>query len=138
VAAFARWPGVIAAGRTSDQVCITMDWTATMLALAGTDAEPGSPLDGLDLMPALTGGSVVPRDLYWRIFQRSKQKALRSGDYKYLATAEGEFLFHLAADAGEKNDRKVNEPGVLAELKQKYARWEGGVLAPIPLDPRYA
>jgi arylsulfatase A-like enzyme len=138
VAAFARWPGVIAAGRTSDQVCITMDWTATMLALAGTDAEPGSPLDGLDLMPALTGGSVVPRDLYWRIFQRSKQKALRSGDYKYLTTAEGEFLFHLAADAGEKNDRKVNEPGVLAELKQKYARWEGGVLAPIPLDPRYA
>jgi arylsulfatase A-like enzyme len=138
VATFARWPGVIPAGRTCDQVCITMDWTATLLALAGAVADSRAPLDGIDLMPMLTGGPTVTRDLYWRTFQRGKAKALRSSDYKYLATDAGEYLFHLPTDAGEKNDRKAHEPALMTELIQKYGRWETQMLAPIPLDPRFA
>jgi len=34
VPAIVRWPGVIAAGQSTDQVAITMDWTATMIAAA--------------------------------------------------------------------------------------------------------
>ncbi|HEV7586725.1 MAG TPA: sulfatase-like hydrolase/transferase, partial [Longimicrobium sp.] len=85
VAAVARWPGVVPAGRHTDQVAVTMDLTATFLALAGGRAPDAAPLDGIDLMPVLTGGSgAVRRELYWRIFQRRKEKAVRSGDWKYL------------------------------------------------------
>jgi arylsulfatase A-like enzyme len=135
VAAAARWPGVIRAGSRCEQVCATFDLTATAAALAGVRADAVAPFDGIDLMPALRGGRSEPRDLYWRLAQRRKQKALRSGDWKYLATAkEGEHLFDLATDPGEKHDRKAERPELLAELRRKYAEWERGMLTPIPLD----
>ena len=90
-------------------------------------------------MPALTGRrGAVPRDLYWRIFQRRKQKAMRSRDWKYLQTDAGEFLYDLAADPGEKQDRKADHPAIFQRLKAKVAAWEREVLPPIPLDPARA
>jgi arylsulfatase A-like enzyme len=133
--AFARWPGVIAPNTTSDQVAITMDWTATLIARAEARADPAAPLDGIDLLPALTGSAPVSRDLYWRLSQRGKQKAMRSGDWKYLVTTDGEHLFDLAADPGEKSDLKDRQVNVLATVREKYASWEREVLAPVPLDP---
>lgn len=137
VAALARWPGQIAPGSTAGQVAVTMDWTATLLALAG--ARAAQPLDGIDLMPALTGGAGhTSRDLYWRISQRRQEKAMRSGDWKYLRTADGEFLYDLASDPGEARDRRAEEPAVFAALQRKLAAWEAGVLPPLPLDPARA
>ncbi len=138
VAALARWPGRIPSRSSTDQVAITMDWTATLLALAGASADAAAPLDGIDLMPALTGAAPVERDLYWRIFQRAKQKAMRSGVWKYLQTGDGDFLFDLQTDVGEKHDGAKEHPDLLASLKAKYATWEGQVLPPIPLDPKYS
>jgi arylsulfatase A-like enzyme len=135
VAAVARWPGVIAAGSRCEQVCATFDLAATAVALAGTRADAVAPFDGIDLMPALRGGAPRPRELYWRLAQRRQQKALRSGDWKYLATAEdGEYLFDLATDRGEKDDRKAERPEVLVRLQRKYKEWEREMLTPIPLD----
>ena len=137
VPAFARWPGVIPPNTTTDQVSITMDWTATLLARAGATAERSAPLDGIDLLPVLTGsGRSQPRDLYWRVFQRNKSKAMRSGDWKYLATTDDKFLFDLQRDPGEKTDLKAQHPDVLTRLEQKYAEWERSVLPPIPLTTK--
>jgi arylsulfatase A-like enzyme len=139
VPAVARWPGVIPAGGHAGQVAVTMDLTATFLALAGArDLAAGAP-DGIDLMPALTGerGS-VRRELYWRIFQRRKQKAVRSGDWKYLWTETGEFLHDLAADPGEARDLKAEHPAIFQQLRAKVAAWEREVLPPLPLDPARA
>jgi arylsulfatase A-like enzyme len=135
VAAVARWPGLVPTGSRCEQVCATFDLTATAAALAGARPDAAAPFDGIDLMPALRGGAPRPRELYWRLAQRRKQKALRSGDWKYLATAEaGEYLFDLATDPGEKHDRKTERPEVLAELRRKYTAWEREMLIPIPLD----
>lgn len=138
VAAVARWPGVIGAGSRCEQVCATFDLTATATALAGAHPDSAAPFDGIDLMPALRGGAPRPRDLYWRVAQRRQQKALRSGDWKYLATAkDGAHLFDLATDPGEKRDLKAERPELLAELERKYAAWEREMLTPIPLDERH-
>jgi arylsulfatase A-like enzyme len=136
VPAIARWPGVIAPNTTTDQVAITMDWTATFLSLAGAQPAPNATLDGIDLVPALTGGAPVSRELYWRIAQRRQQKALRRGDWKYLVTADGESLFDLAKDAGETTNLAATRADVLEELRAEYAAWERQVLPPVPLDPR--
>jgi arylsulfatase A-like enzyme len=139
VAAMARWPGVIPAGTSTDQVAITMDWMATLLAAADVVADPAQPLDGMDVMPQLTGSSpLVPRELYWRTFQRTRHKALRSGNWKYLVTEDGAYLFDLPVDPGEAHDRKRDAPDVFARLETAYAAWEDEVLEPIPLDPRFA
>src|SRR5262245_10233304 len=50
VPAIARWPGTIPAGRVTDQAAITMDWTATILGVTGSQADPAYPLDGENVL----------------------------------------------------------------------------------------
>ncbi len=134
VPAFVRWPGKIAAGSTSKQTVITMDWTATILAAAKAKADVSFPLDGVNLLPLLTGKQKkFDRTFYWRTFQRGKQKALRDGNWKYLQDEDADYLFDLMADPGEKNDLKNTNPAVFQRLKNKYAEWEKTVLPPVPL-----
>jgi arylsulfatase A-like enzyme len=134
VPAFVRWPEKIQPGQVTDQVAITMDWSATILKLAGAKAGKTSPLDGIDLMPVLTNKTkTIERTLYWRTFQRTKQKALRSGNWKYLQDENGEYLFDLKNDRAEKHDLKDQNAAVFLKLKEKYAAWEKTVLEPIPL-----
>lgn len=132
--AFIRWPGVITAGSNTQQVAVTMDWTATILAAAGAKPDPAFPLDGINLLPICTGKKKpVSRTLYWRLFQEVKHKAVRDGDWKYLQTEKGEFLFNLIQDPGEKNDQKEKEPARFQQLKKKYSAWEKEVLVPVEL-----
>ncbi|MBL7738239.1 MAG: sulfatase-like hydrolase/transferase [Chitinophagaceae bacterium] len=134
VPAFIRWPGKIRANTITNQPAITMDWTATILALAKAKPHPGFPLDGIDLMPVCTGKkNMVERTFYWRIFQRRKQKAIRDGDWKYLKDEKGEYLFHISADPGEMNNLKEEQKDIFIRLKQKYSDWEKTVLEPVPL-----
>jgi arylsulfatase A-like enzyme len=110
-----------------------MDWTATILQAAGAKADKNFPLDGIDLMPVLTGKKKdIGRTLYWRISQRTKQSAIREGKWKYLRDDKGEYLFDLSADQGEKSDLKLKEEKMFAMMKEKYDTWEKTVLEPIP------
>src|SRR5215510_8045771 len=52
-----RWPARLPAGKTSEQVAMTMDLTATILAAAGAVAPPGHRPEGIDLLPILRGDS---------------------------------------------------------------------------------
>lgn len=134
VPAFVRWSSKIAAGQTTNQVATTMDWTATILAAAGARPHKNFPLDGIDLMPVLMGETKnIQRTLYWRTFQRQKQKAVRDGEWKYLQDEEGEYLFNLADDQQEKNDLKEKHQDIFDRLKKKYAAWEGSVPKPLAL-----
>jgi len=134
VPAFVRWPGKIKPGIITQQVAITMDWTKTILSAGGAKAHKDFLLDGINLLPILTGEKKnLERTFYWRTFQRSRQKAIRDGNWKYLQDAEGEYLFNMIADPGEKNDVKAGEETLFKRLKQKYADWEKTVLKPVPL-----
>ena len=134
VPAFVRWPGKIKAGTVSQQPIITMDWTATILAAANAKPLPGFPLDGMDLMPLFTGKTAeTERTFYWRTFQRTKQKALREGNWKYLQDEQKEYLFNLLADPGETKDLKTRHTDTFQRLKNKYGKWEKTVLQPLPL-----
>jgi arylsulfatase A-like enzyme len=135
--AFVRWPGKIHASTTTDQPIITMDWTATILALANAKPDPQFPLDGIDLMPVCRGKKkIFDRTFYWRVTQRSQQKAIRQGKWKFLLDEKGEYLFDLSQDAGEKNDLKEKETKVFARLKKKLSDWEKTVLTPVPLPKK--
>lgn len=129
-----RWPGVFPPGKESDQVVITMDWTATILAAAHVESNSEYPLDGIDLLPIGSGTAPVqPRTLAWRTFERTRHKALRSGDWKYLDDEKGAYLFNLAQDPGEKNDLKKSFPEQYARLKELYRDWEIQMYLPVPL-----
>lgn len=132
--AFIRWPGVIPANSVTQQVAVTMDWTASILAAAGAKPDPAFPLDGINILPICSGKKKTEsRTLYWRLFQETKHKAMREGDWKYLQTEKGEFLFNLLNDPGEKNDLKEKNPALFRHLKEKYSEWEKQVLPPVEL-----
>ncbi len=137
VPAFVRWPGRIKAGLISQQVVITMDWSATILALAGAKANNDFPLDGIDLLPILVQNHIpIERELYWRTFQiydNNKHNAMRMGNWKYLKDEKGEYLFDLATDQWEKNDLKTKQIRQFNKMKLKFVNWEKTVLQPIPL-----
>ena len=134
VPAFIRWPGKIKPNSSTAQVAITMDWTATILAIAGAKANPEFPLDGKNLLEICTGKKqTFDRTLYWRTFQVGNQKAMRDGNWKYIKTDQGEFLFDLATDPSEKINLKEKSPQMFEKLKSKYSDWEKTVLQPIPL-----
>lgn len=134
VPAFVRWPGRVRSAVTTRQVAITMDWTATILSAAGVKAHKDHPPDGKDLMPILTEKQKpFERTLYWRTFQRTQQKAMRQGKWKYLQDEKGEYLFDISTDRAEKNNLRQREEKRFNKMKEQYSRWEKTVLKPIPL-----
>ena len=76
------WPGTLKPG-VFEQPVIQLDLHATALAAAGVEAKPEWKLDGVNLLPFLTGEkSGAPHDaLYWRF---GEQMAIRMGDYKLV------------------------------------------------------
>ncbi|HEX5155495.1 MAG TPA: sulfatase-like hydrolase/transferase [Parafilimonas sp.] len=134
--AFIRWTDSITPNTVTNQVAVTMDWTATILSLAGAKPDPEFPLDGIDLMPIINSKErEVSRILYWRISQRKQQKAIRYGNWKYLQDEKGnEYLFDLKLDPNEHYNLKNRQQAVFEDLKYKYDRWEKTVLKPISLE----
>jgi arylsulfatase A-like enzyme len=129
----AHWPQAIAAGGTSEQLCMTMDWSATVLDAAGVEADPGHPLDGVSLLPVLRDPArAFDRPLYWRMNHR-QQRALRRGPWKYLKVDAHEYLFDLPADERERANHGPREPERLAAMRADWEAWNA-TMPPIPQD----
>jgi len=81
-----QWKGRIPAGRVDDRPVIQLDILPTALAAAGVAARPEWKLDGVNLLPFLSGEkSGAPHEaLYWRFGQ---QIAVRKGDWKLVKGA---------------------------------------------------
>ena len=106
VPAIVRWPSVLPSGVTSDQVGITMDMTATILAATAATVPTETRLEGRDLMPILSGKApLTERTLFWRNpLATHTQRAVRQGEWKLLLDGDSEFLFNLRDDPGERYD----------------------------------
>ena len=132
IPAIARWPGRFRVG-TADQVCISMDWVATLLEAAGAKPDPAYPLDGISLIPALTTASApVVRKLFWR-YHANAQQATRQGDMKWLKMRDNDFLFNVVRDPLERANLKAREPEVYRRLIADYKAWDATML---PIDPK--
>ena len=143
---FVMWqPGTIKPGRVIEHPVITMDVTATALAVAGAKVPDGQPLDGIDLMPVATGQAPpAPRTLFWRsrkINHRARTnevdaRAVRDGDWKLYWRGNQPKLFNLKDDVGETQDQNSQRRDVLEKLIGKLDAWEKQVSPPEELYAR--
>ncbi|MFV2065502.1 MAG: sulfatase-like hydrolase/transferase [Pirellulales bacterium] len=128
-----RWPGVIPSGQVSDQVCITIDFSASIVRLAGGQTPAGRPFDGIDIVKLLEEGQPVQkRTLFWRGRRGERTwRAVRDGDLKYVRRTDekrlDEYLFDLKTDVGEKHDLSASRPHDLRRLKELLSEWEAEV-----------
>jgi arylsulfatase A-like enzyme len=126
VPAIVHWPGRVPPGRTTDQITVTMDWTATLIAIGGATPDPAYPLDGLDLSPLWWGGPArFDRTIFWRT---RMQDAARHGRWKYLRADRGESLFDIPGDPGERADLAAYDPATLASLRAEFREWNKQML----------
>ncbi len=121
----AQWKGRLPAGRTYDFPVLNLDVLPTIVTAAGGRLDGGAKLDGVDLLPYLTGKkSERPHQtLYWRY---GPQWAVRHGDHKLVVSRGGSGrpeLYDLVRDIGESKDLAPTMPEKVKELQALYERW---------------
>ncbi len=130
------WPGKIPAGTVIEDPVISLDVTPTCLAAA--DLPLTEDLDGIDLLPRLTGKTkaLPERDLYWKFWN---QAAIRRGDWKYMQLSDGrEWLFNLAEDMSESHNLLSQHPEraerLRAALEKQLGEFEPNHLKSGPVN----
>jgi arylsulfatase A-like enzyme len=122
----AQWKGKIAAGSSYSHPIQNLDILPTAVVAAGGEIDPSWKLDGVDLLPFLTGakGEARPHEtLYWRF---GDQWAIRHGDYKLVVANGGSGrpeLYDLGSDLGESNDLAIAQPEKATELLRLWQAW---------------
>jgi arylsulfatase A-like enzyme len=109
----------------------SLDIAATSLTLAGDTAESMDDLDGINILPFLTGSEKgMPHDiLCWR---RGPAGAVRSGAWKLIRVDDQPpLLFHVNNDIGETNNLAESNPEKVEELLSYYATWESEMVEPL-------
>ena len=125
----ARWTGKIQPKQVVDTPIVSRDLFPTITAAAGA-APSDRKLDGIDLMPYLTGGfktGQIHEALFWR---NGPNRAMRRGDWKLIVMGEKVRLYNLAEDLGEKRDLASTKPETVGEMKSALAKWESELVAP--------
>jgi arylsulfatase A-like enzyme len=132
----AQWKGKIPAGKTYDLPVMNLDVVPTAIAAAGGKPEASWQLDGVDLMPYLTGTNTARphQTLYWRF---GPQWAIRDGDMKLVVSKGGSGrpeLYDLATDIGESKDLAAGQPEKVKELQAMWDKWSAEQAPPSAPD----
>ena len=124
-----RWPGQIPAGKTSAQVGIVMDLTATILAVTKSPVPAGGASRGHQPAAAAEGRRQrVERTLFFRYtLPARRQRAVRQGDWKLMLDGANPMLFNLKDDVGERNDLANQRMDIVRKLFPLIGQWEQDV-----------
>ena len=125
-----KWPGQIPAGKTDHRPVISLDIFGTAAAVSGAQLPAKRKVDGVDLMPYLTGNTKTGntdrphQTLFWRT---GKKTAVRHGDWKLLRNpGSGQDaswqLYDLANDLSETRDLRESEPGKFDQLLKVWTK----------------
>jgi arylsulfatase A len=130
VPAIFRWPGRIAAGGVSHYASAFCDFLPTFAELAGV--KPPGPVDGLSLVPVLSGKAQPSREfLYWehqvwdfdqrRLRPDRMWQAVRAGKWKAVRKpgAAATELYDLEADIAESRDLAPAQPELVRAMERR-------------------
>ena len=124
-----QWEGKLAPGSIYTKPIISLDIMPTMIEAAGGTVEADWKLDGVNLLPYISGRNLeAPHEvLYWVWGPR---KAIRMGDYKAVSMNNGKNfeLYNLAQDISESTDLSRQHPEKLENMTQQHAKWESTLM----------
>lgn len=126
-----HWPVKWKGGTNFTGLSSSLDIFPTVLDAAGAKSDAFAGLDGVSLIPFLTGtkkGS-PHEELVWR---KDGATAIRKGNHKLIQFRGLEDrLYDLSSDLGETLDIKSTKPDVYSDLKARFALWEKDKMNPI-------
>jgi len=155
------WPGTLPAGETFAGLSSSLDVFPSALAAAGLDAPADREIDGVNLLPFLTGRETGDphAHLCWqqRQWTRPNQRdptatmrtlhqfAIRSGQWKAIrndqpvadpeATRRDWELYDITRDPGELQDLATEFPEITARLASQFEQWQAEMHPMIPPAP---
>lgn len=155
-----RWPGVIEAGRESDEPVHGADILPTLSKITSVPIPRNRIIDGENIMPLLKGKSWKrSKPMYWYFYRAKPQLALRDGDWvlvgyqKYsqmptshpLIKQDIDFiknaqwdrfeLYHLTPDPKQQNDLAIKERAKLEAMKKTLFALHNDIIAEVPHWP---
>ena len=119
-AAFARWPGVVPAGRVTDEPWAFWDFLPTAAELAGARLPADFKTDGHSLVSFMRGGPAPAREyFYWELHENKPIQAVRFGSWKAVRNGITQpiELYDLTTDAGESKDLAAAKPELVARAE---------------------
>lgn len=136
----ATWPAKLPAGNVVEEPIIALDIFPTILSATGIETPSNLALDGIDLLPMLSGdeSSLPSRELYWRC-SGGAGYAVRKGKYKIIKSIfkTEPFLFDLQADPFEHHNLASVYPEKHDELFRYYKAWDSQLVDPKWQDPHF-
>jgi uncharacterized sulfatase len=148
---FVKWPERIAAGQAIDTPVAHIDLMPTLLAAAEQPLPQDREIDGENLLPLITEGSLAeaewPRQtLFW---SSGHNRIVRHGDWKLQIAArpKKQWLFNLAEDPTEQLNLAEARPDKVSELmallnarltESRPALYEPEIEAPVAIDKHLA
>ena len=126
-AGIARWPGVIPAGRVSEEPWAFWDFLPTAAEIADAKIPASCHPDGLSLVSFLKGGPAPKRDyFYWELHAGeplTAMQAVRFGDWKAVKNRPNApvELYNLREGSDEKTNLAASHPD-LVEKASKLMR----------------
>jgi arylsulfatase A-like enzyme len=142
---FIRVPWLVEPGSSCNVPVTGTDFYPTILELVGAELKPDEHIDGVSLVPLLTGGNIPERPLYWHYPHYGNQggdpsSILREGDWKLIHYWEdGHYeLYNLTEDPGESQDVAAEYPDIAGSMRTRLLAWLEEVNARMPVpDPEY-
>ena len=151
-----RWPAKVKPARNATPIS-GIDIFPTLAAAAGAKVPADKILDGVNLMPELTGsGKIKDRALFWHfpvylqggnkdcqdpVFRTRPGSAIRHGDWKLIEYFEnGDIeLYNLKDDPREQTNLSKTNPEKAQELLVELKAWRKLTNAPVPtkLNPDF-
>jgi arylsulfatase A-like enzyme len=121
-----QWKGVIPANTSYEESVSSLDIMASIVDILDIKTNPKKPLDGVNIIPYLTGKKKgAPHEyLFWRKWEQNAMAAINA-DYKLLKVkknAETEF-YNLKKDVSEKENIKGSNSKKVQEIQKEWDKW---------------
>ncbi|WP_289055425.1 sulfatase-like hydrolase/transferase [Carboxylicivirga marina] len=128
-----KWKGVTKPS-VYDQPVNSLDVLATIADLTDAPLNSEKPLDGVNLIPYVTGTKqgAPHKAIYLRGNGSKGTYAVRMGDYKIITQNEGAWrqLYNLKDDISEENNMVKTSPERYQEIDKLRIEWSKGLIEP--------
>ena len=134
-------PGITRPGTTSEVPVSGIDWYPTLLALVGESVPHEQQMDGVSLVPLLTGQSIEKRPLFWHYPHYGNQggepsSIITQENWKLIYYHEDgrNELYHLKSDPGEQHNLANSKLKHVKQLRGTLDEWlrATGARFPVP------
>ena len=135
-----QWKGKLPGGKVYENMVSSLDIVPTTLALAGAKIRPEWQLDGVNLLPYISGEKPGKphKTLFWRYKAWSNKPeqdgwAVRQGDWMLVRNGWSRTppaLYNLASDPGQSRDLSRKQPELYDDLLKLWKQWDSHNVKP--------